>query len=176
MVWNRTKSRIYYNCKEQTRAISKQQTRDVSIMGVIDNDILQDINKSIKTLLEYTRWDYTFKTDDGDYETAIEFTAIGYRHPPQSKNWDEMKADGNTMVCPDLLDYTHKLIIEYEEEPKPGKRGGKLGKKGHTSESDRDEHRDQLYRIAGFKLLKIWEIEYLSNSYKEKLYKFLHEM
>jgi len=99
---------------------------------------------------------------------------MGYYYPPRSKSWKECKAKGNEIKCPDLLDIKHKLLIEYEEEPKPGKRGGKLGKKGHSAESDRDEHRDQLYRIAGFKLLKIWESEFKSNKYQEKLYHFLH--
>jgi len=54
--------------------------------------------------------------------------------------------------------------------------GGRLGKKGHTEESDRDEHRDMLYRIAGFRVLKIWESEYVDNSYNAKLYQFLHEV
>jgi len=50
---------------------------------------------------------------------------------------------------------------------------GKLGKKGHTAESKRDTNRDMLYRIAGFKLLKIWESEYKSGEWKQKLYDFL---
>lgn len=138
-------------------------------MGIIDNDVLQDINQYIKSL----QTKYRFKTDDGSFETAIEFWKIGYWHPPRSKDWKEIKEKGNELLCPDLLDYENKLVIEYEEEPKPGKRGGKLGKKGHVEESNRDEHRDQLYRIAGFKLLKIWETEYKSKEWKQKLQKFL---
>lgn len=98
---------------------------------------------------------------------------MGYYHPPKSKSWKECKAKGNEIKCPDLLDYEHKLIIEFEEEPKPGKRGGKLGKKGHVEESDKDEHRDQLYRIAGFKLLKIWENDYKNGNWKKQLKSFL---
>jgi len=73
------------------------------------------------------------------------------------------------------LDWHNKLIIEYEEEPKPGKRGGKLGKKGHTEESHRDLNRDKLYKQGRFKSLKIWESEYESNSYKKKIFEFLTE-
>ncbi len=138
----------------------------------MDNDILQDINTYIKSL----DIPFRFKTDDGSYETAIEFWAMGYHHPPKSQSWEECKVAGNEIKCPDLLDYHHRIIIEYEEESQPGQSSGKLGKKGHTEESDKDSHRDQLYRIAGFKLLKIWESEYQSNNYKEKLYKFLHEV
>jgi len=138
-------------------------------MGIVDNQILQNINSYIKSLDTL----YQFKTDDGTYETAIEFWAMGYHHPPKSQSWEEVKEKGNQIKCPDLLDYYNKLIIEYEEESKPGKKGGKLGKKGHTEESAKDTNRDQLYRIAGFKVLKIWESEYNSNSYKKKLYEFL---
>jgi len=138
-------------------------------MGIVDSDILQDINKYIKSL----DTPFRFKTDDGTFETAIEFWAMGYHHPPKSANWNYAKSQGNEIKCPDLLDYHNRLIIEYEEEPKPGKRGGKLGKKGHTAESDKDEHRDQLYRIAGFKVLKVWESDYKSNKYKQKVYDFL---
>jgi len=53
---------------------------------------------------------------------------------------------------------------------------GKLGKKGHVEESKRDSNRDMLYRIAGFKILKIWESELKSNTYKDKLCQFLYEM
>lgn len=141
-------------------------------MGIVDNDILQDINKSIKTLLEYTGWDYTFTTDDGSWETALEFWGTQtVFHPPESKNWEEVKKNESTIKCPDLLDWDHRRIIEYEEEPKAGKRGGKLGKKGHVEESKKDSHRDALYK--GFKLLKIWESEYKDGTWKEKLYKFL---
>lgn len=136
-------------------------------MGIIDNQILQDINKFIKSL----NTKYTFKTDDGSFETAIEFTAIGYFHPPKSKTWEEL--DGNEIKCPDLLDWHNRRIIEYEEEPKAGKRGDKLGKKGHTEESEKDYHRDQLYRIAGFKILKIWETDYYNGDYQSKLKQFL---
>lgn len=139
-------------------------------MGIVDNDILQDINTYIKSL----HTPYRFKSDDGSFETAIEFWAMGYYHPPRSQNWDESKKRGNQIKCPDLLEYNHKLIIEYEEEPKPGKNMGKMGRKGHTSESKKDTNRDMLYRIGGFKLLKIWESEYKDGSYIKKLELFLN--
>ena len=107
--------------------------------------------------------------DSGTYETAIEFWAMGYHHPPRSKSWKELKKQGNEIKCPDIMDFENRIIIEFEEEPKPGK-------KGHTEESDKDERRDMLYRIAGFRVLKIWESEYINNSYNTKLYQFLHEV
>lgn len=71
------------------------------------------------------------------------------------------------------MDYKNKIIIEYEEEPRPGKRGGKLGKKGHIEESKRDSNRDMLYRISGFRIFKVWETDYKKNNYEKILWKFL---
>lgn len=140
-----------------------------TIMGAVDIEILMEINEEIKK-----HGIYSFKVDHGEYQTGLEFWEIGYYHPPKSKSWEEAKAQGNTIKCPDLLDITNKRIIEFEEESKPGKKGGKLGKKGHTEESKRDSNRDYLYRISGFNVLKIWETDYLNGTWKEKLYNFLN--
>jgi len=145
-------------------------------MGEVD---YEDLHKIYRVCVDYCKQEklpYHFKIDSGSWETAIEFTAIGYHHPPKSKNWEEVKKAGNEIKCPDILDFEHKIIIELEEEPKPGKRMGKLGKKGHVEESKRDSNRDMLYRIAGFRLYKIWESEYNLNKYKDKLCQFLYEM
>lgn len=141
-------------------------------MGEVD---LGDLHKIYRKCVDYCKQEnlpYKFKVDSGNYETAIEFWAMGYHHPPKSANWNYAKSQDNEIKCPDLLDYHNKLIIEYEEESKPGKRGGKLGKKGHTEESNKDEHRDQLYRIAGFKLLKFWETDLKEENWN-KIYNFL---
>lgn len=135
-------------------------------MGIIDNPILQNINTEIKKICKENNLPFIFKTDDGDFETGIEFCANRAYHPPISKDWEECKLMGNEIKCPDLLDYCHKLIIEYEEEPTPRK-------KGHTEESKRDTNRDKLYTLANFKLFKIWESEYQTNEYKSELIKFL---
>jgi len=149
-----------------------QQTGGVSRIGEID---IENLHKIYRKCVDYCKQEnlpYQFKVDSGNYETAIEFWECGYYHPPQSKTWRECKAKGNEIKCPDILDFDNRSIIELEEEPKPGKRGGKLGKKGHSDESDRDEHRDQLYRIAGFKLLKFWETDLKQENW-DKLYNFL---
>ena len=142
-------------------------------MGQVDIEILMDINKEIKKL----KTKYSFKVDHGSFETAIEFWAIGYHHPPKSKNWEESRTNGNEIKCPDLLDYPDKLIIEYEEEGAKRRSGAKLASKGHGPEGDitntKDSHRDQLYRIAGFRVLKIYESEYNDDSWKSKIQGFL---
>lgn len=138
------------------------------------NDILR-IHPVYRTLTNQCKkfsWPYQFKEDLGSFETSIEFWEMGYYHPPKSKNWDESKKRGTQIICPDILDYNNKIIIEYEEEPKPGKKGGKLGKKGHIEESNRDTNRDQLYRMGGFRFCKIWESE-PAEVLKIKLHYFL---
>ena len=87
-------------------------------MGEQDIGILTDINEKIKAFVKEHDLPFKFETDKGQYQTAIEFWEMGYFHPPQSKNWEESKVKGKEIKCPDLLDYQHKLIIEYEEEPK----------------------------------------------------------
>lgn len=146
------------------------------IMGVVDYENLYKIYRVCVDYCKQENLPFQFKVDTGDYETAIEFWTMGYYHPPKSKSWKELKKAGNEIKCPDILDFEHRIIIELEEDPKPGKRMGKLGKKGHVEESKRDSNRDMLYRIAGFKVLKIWELEYKLNKYKGKLYQFLYEV
>jgi len=145
-------------------------------MGIVDYENLHKIYRVCVDYCKQEKIPFYFKVDSGNYETAIEFTAIGYHHPPKSKSWKELKKEGNEIKCPDLLAYDHKIIIELEEEPKPGKKMGELGKKGHVEESKRDSHRDMLYRISGFRLFKIWETELKSNKYKSKLCQFLYEV
>ena len=85
-------------------------------MGIKDSDALHTIYEKIKIFCKENNLPYHFKVDDDDYETAIEFFYDDEKwhtvHPPISKNWDS----NPTIFCPDLLDYEHKLIVEFEEE------------------------------------------------------------
>ena len=142
-------------------------------MGEVDYDILNKIYRNCIDICKENKLPYQFKVDSGNWETAIEFTVIGYHHPPLSSSWDEVKKQGNQIKCPDLLDDTYKIIIEYEEESKPG-RGAKLGKKGHTSEGDfdnkRDTGRNEFYKQGGFRLFRIYDSD---KAWAPKLEKFL---
>jgi len=142
-------------------------------MGEVDVEILHDILETTKTLEKENNWGFKFRTDNGKFETAIEFTAIGYHHPPKSNSWEEAKSEQNEIKCPDLLDFHNRIILEYEEEEGRPKSGAYLAKKGHNELSDSDQHRDHLYRIGGFRYFKIWESAYKDGSYKKKLWKFL---
>jgi len=156
-------------------------------MGEVDVVVLDSIHQDIKKLEKQYKWGFAFKKDLGTWETAIEFWNMGYYHPPKSNGWEEVKKKGNEIKEPDLLEWNNRIIIEYEEEPKP-QRGPKIVKKGHTEESKRDSHRDNLYGLAGFRMLKVWESEYKKlksnglyeweseekkNAFETKLYKFL---
>lgn len=145
-------------------------------MGVKDADALHAIYEKVKAFCKENDLPYSFKVDDGSFETAIEFWALGYYHPPRSENWEASRADGNEIKCPDLLDITHKLIIEYEEEGQKHLSGARLARKGHGPEGDmpnkRDMDRDRLYRIGGFKLLRFYETDLKEENW-QKLYDFL---
>lgn len=141
-------------------------------MGQIDISTLMDINQKIVNHCKENKLPFTFKVDHGTYETAIEFWEMGYHHPPKAKNWD----DNPNIYCPDLLDYEHKLIIEYEEEGQKIRQGAKLPTKGHGREGDisnsKDTERNYYYRIGGFKLFQLWESDYKEGNW-DKLYEFL---
>ena len=142
-------------------------------MGAIDIETLMSINEEIKSL----KTKYKFVVDHGSFETAIEFWAMGYFHPPKSNSWEEAKREQREIKCPDLLDYPNRLIIEFEEEGQKSRTGAKLSTKGHGPQGDltnnRDTNRDYLYRIGGFKVLKIYESEWNNGTWKEKLKQFL---
>lgn len=141
----------------------------MAVMGAVDIEVLMNINKEIKKL----QTKYSFKVDHGSFETAIEFITKKAYHPPKAKNWDS----NPNIKCPDLLDFSNRLIIEFEEEGQKKRPGASLASKGHGQAGDisnkRDTNRDSLYRIAGFRVLKIWESQYKNGTYIEKLKEFL---
>lgn len=145
-------------------------------MGEVDLAVLHPIYRECVDLNKDHGWDFKFKVDSGDFETMIQFFEgdipngpLAFAHPPIAKDWDEMD------ICnaPDILDFEHKIIIEFEEESRPGKRGGKMGKKGHWADSKRDAARDDHYKRAGFRFCKIWESEYNKGPWNLKLFHFL---
>lgn len=130
-------------------------------MGIQDSDRLIELQQYTNTFPGYH-----FRADTGNFETAIEVihihegVGIGI-HLPVSKDWNESKKSGNLILCPDLLDFINKRIIEYEEETGNRRKGARLAKKGHGHPGDlaniRDTRRNSYYEKAGFKLLQIWE-------------------
>lgn len=139
-------------------------------MGHKDLISLHTIYEKIKTICKTNDLPYHFSVDDGDWETAIEFSDGKDYHPPISHNW----SNNPIIFCPDLLDYENRLIIEYEEEIGIPQSGAKLAKKGHNRKGDlaskRDDKRNNYYKQGGFKILQIWNSE---NNWISKLEKFL---
>lgn len=151
-------------------------------MGLKDADALHDIYEIAKAYCKKHKLPYHFKVDDGDYETAIEFFFLGDAkvpqweviHPPRSKNWDT----NPTIFCPDILDFKHKIIMEYEEEGQVRLSGARLARKGHGPEgdipNDRDARRGDYYSFGKFRVLRFYEAD-LEDQNWEKLYNFLSQ-
>ncbi len=139
-------------------------------MGLVDIDSLFRVYYQIKKIIKKHSLLISFKIDHGTYETAIEFVGTRFFHPPLSKNWDS----NPDILCPDLLDWHNKIIIEYEEEIGEQRRGAFLAKKGHHREGDMDNKRDTrrgtFYKQTGFHILRLWESD---NMWEEKLETFL---
>lgn len=138
-------------------------------MGHIDIGNLFKILYEINRIKKKHNLNFHFKVDEGDWETAIEFIGDKTYHPPISKDW----SNHPDIFCPDLLDYEHKIIIEYEEEIGNRKPGAKLAKKGHNRRGDlpnkRDFRRKQFYDDANFICFQIWESDEDWESNLEKL-------
>jgi len=139
-------------------------------MGYIDIAALFTINGEIKNINKKHNLHNSFKIDLGNYETALEFVGHQIFHPPISKDW----STNPIILCPDLLDYHNRLIIEYEEEIGEKRKGAKLAKKGHNREGDMDNYQDarrnKFYNRGGFHVLRLWESD---KDWKEKLENFV---
>ncbi len=139
-------------------------------MGVADIDSLFRVYDQLKKIIKQHELQFSFKIDEGTFETAIEFIGSKPYHPPLSQDWSSK----SVIFCPDLLDWHHKIIIEFEEEIGDRRPGAKLAKKGHHREGDMDNKRDTrrtgYYKHGGFHTLRIWESD---KSWKKKLEQFL---
>jgi len=139
-------------------------------MGHQDIDALFAIKSQIKKISEKHKLSFAFKVDLGNYETAIEFVGHALFHPPISQDW----STNPIILCPDLLDFHQKLIIEYEEEVGERRTGARFAKKGHQREGDidnkRDVRRNKFYKRGQFHVLRLWESD---KNWKKKLEKFL---
>jgi len=136
-----------------------------------DLDILFKIYNEIIRLNKVNSWYFNFKLDSGDYETRIDITETGLVMLGNGR----LPLPGYEMKCPDLLDYSKKAIIEFEESAKKstGYFHAELHK-GHTEYTNtRDTERDKLYSLIKFQVLKIWDWELKNDSWKEKLESFL---
>ena len=122
-------------------------------MGINDLDRLNQIAIYANS---FPSFHFTMDTDTKHSTNCILIDEYGHviKSPISKTVADNLRKDGYKPFVPDLLDIKNKLIIEYNEEPRPW-RGAKIIKKGHTEFSDQDK--DLYYKLAGFHQLKIWE-------------------
>lgn len=136
-----------------------------------DLEELHKIYEYVKLVCREKKLNYNFRVDDGNYETRIDINLNGHCSIGNGK----LPLIGYEMFCPDLMDFVHKKIIEYEEEA--GANTGYLHakkNKGHTEYTNtRDSRRDLYYSVIKFDVLKIWEHELKDGSWKEKVEVFL---
>lgn len=145
-------------------------------MGIVDIVVLHDLYREARKQEKEYNWGFEFKMDEGDYETAVEFTQDELQpqavHPPIAMCWD----DADPIFCPDIMDFENRIIIEYEEETGNRRTGARLAKKGHGHQGDlankRDSRRDIFYLQGGFRVLKIWQSEYEDGSWRKKMWRF----
>lgn len=145
-------------------------------MGIKDLERIHPVYRSCIDFCEVIELPYKFKEDLGTYETAIEFVEFAFEeyahyHPPISENWET----NPEINCPDILDYDHKIIIEFEEETGPRKNGAHLAKKGHGHEGDLDNIRDSKRNLhyKDFRVFRLWQSVYEKEQWKIKLFEFL---
>ena len=176
---------LIYSCKWNINAVNKKAILalvELTDMGGVDIASLHPIYRYLIDLRNENSYPFQFKEDSGDYETMIEFVEntmypklpkYSPSHPPISNHWDAMKLINSIPICPDIMDFKNRIVIEFEEESTAGKSSGKLGKKGHWADSKRDSRRDKLYKDCKFRFCKIWESEVAENTWKMKLFHFL---
>ena len=148
-------------------------------MGEKDYESLSKIYRFATDFCNLADLPFHFKVDSGRRETIIVFNLEtgASRQPDPRENYDTLRYPEKDLV-PDIADYSHKIIIEYEEETGNKRSGAKLARKGHGHEGDndgkRDSRRNECYERADFKLLRIWESNFKkSNTWKIVVTEFL---
>lgn len=143
-------------------------------MGYQDLERLYPIYRAITDFCKLADLPYSFKEDLGDYETIIAIDGTNWYRPNPTENWNTVIGD---VFCPDIIDYFHHIIIEFEEESGPKKPGAHLARKGHGHEGDidtvRDTKRNELYQNAGFRVFRLWESNFKTTNWKIQLFAFL---
>jgi len=145
-------------------------------MGIQDQDRLQPVYRACVDFCFIAQIPFKFKVDRGCWETAIEFfydidEKIYHTHPPKSPGW----STDPKILCPDILDYDNKIIIEIEEEPGPRLKGAKMARKGHSREGDLDTKKDteRNRHYKDFRVFRLWESTLKNENWQIKLFLFL---
>ena len=102
-----------------------ESLQNFRIMGNQDLERLYPVYRACVDFSKLADLPYSFKEDSGNYETAIQFKEEHFAHPPWSEDWQT----NPEILCPDILEYEHKIIIEFEEETGNRKSGAHYAKK-----------------------------------------------
>lgn len=143
-------------------------------MGIKDLVPLNNLVNVCRQLEREYNWGFVFAWDQGTYETAIGISEEGHLEKPLTDtNWDRYKSRWR-LFCPDILDYSNRIIIEFEESPGKPRSGARLAKKGHDPDGmdKRTSNRDLYYELAKFRVLKIFDFED-DKTVKKKIKQFL---
>jgi len=138
-------------------------------MGIKDYPSLNKIYRFATEYSKLAELPFHFRVDSGNYETAIVFNLEtgNCRWKDEKETWDDIKYP-EIMIVPDVCDFNHRIILEYEEETGKRRPGAKTAKKGHGHEGDMDKQKDsrrnECYERAGFTLLRIWESNFKKSS------------
>jgi len=145
-------------------------------LGSIDIEKLNKIYTCCNQACRLLDLPFQFKEDTGRFETAIGIGENGFtERPTLDARWSDYKGSMH-LFCPDILDYSNKIIIEFEETPGKPRHGAKLAKKGHDPDGmdKRTANRDLYYSIAKLRVLKIFDYEFADETkWKIKLIEFL---
>jgi hypothetical protein len=161
--------------KHLTSSAHAPDSRSCDKMGQSDIDKLNQIYTICNQTANLLDLQFQFKEDSGNYETAIGITEDGHMERPLiDSTWKAYK-NNKKLFCPDILDYSNKIIIEYDETPGQPRRGAKLARKGHDPDGMdlRTSTRDLYYALAKFRVLKIFDYEFHDSRWKIKLVQFL---
>lgn len=148
-------------------------------MSVPDYDQKYRIYRYATDFCNISEFQYHFTNDAGNRETAIIFdTNTGDCRKPSVLDSLTDLVDNEMYEIPDIADFRHKIVFEYEEETGPRKTGAHMAKKGHGHPGDdygkNDAEKYENYENAGIRYCRIWESELNNgNVWKVKVAKFL---
>jgi len=143
-------------------------------LGYADIERLYPIYRACTDFCKLADLPFSFKEDLGDYETIIAIDGNNWYIPEKTQNWDNTIGQ---VFCPDIIDYSNHIIIEFEEETGPRKSGAHYARKAHGHEGDtdtvRDTKRNEAYKAAGFTVFRLWESVFKTQNWKLQLFEFL---
>jgi hypothetical protein len=148
-------------------------------MGLQDyNDRLYPVYRHATDISKMHYLPFSFKVDSGNYETSIVFNLEtgSCRKGNENETPDDVRYP-EKMIVPDVCDYEHKIIVEFDEETGNRRTGAKYAKKAHGHEGDlpgkKDSRRNECYNRAEFHFHQVWESKFKKKLWTIPLTEFL---